>query len=215
MRGSTTNGRNTFKEKMAMRKVIMVAGLGVSLLVARSLSAQNTSPMSIEVRAGAAVPTGEFGDGNNTGTLIGAALKYRVGNFVTAYGGYERARFDSNDPDVPNTDAGIQDSGYRFGLELAYPFASDTRLNPYVQAGATFDRTELKLDQGSSGNFTLTSGREIGYELGVGTGLKIGRTLSLTPEVRYRNYQPKFNADDTANQHLSYISASIGLDFRP
>jgi len=200
-----------------MKKI--TAGI-LSLVTAAALAAPahaqlpNVTPFSFEVRGGLAFPTGDFaeededGEGVESGISYGANATFHFMPMLGIYAGYTRSDFGAGD------DSDITDEGFGAGLRLAIPTPL-IPIDPYIKAGAVYNTLELS---GSDGGvpLSLESDRSLGFEVGAGIGIGLGPKLSLTPQVTYTKYSPKF--DNSLVEELvpdvSHIRVDVGLRLR-
>jgi hypothetical protein len=170
-----------------------VASFAIAAVVlgaaAGSLEAQ-TLPISVEVRADAAFPTGSFGDAVDTGLGVGVSAALAVMPNLGVYGSYSRTEFA-----LSNADGRAVDSGFAAGLTTTVPGVAFGGAQPWVGAGALFH----KLDVGG------TSQGDIGFEVGGGVAIPLGERLRLTPGVGYRQY-------GAGDANVSYVTAGVGMN---
>src|SRR5690606_22773331 len=101
--------------------------------------AQGFFPLALEVRGGAAIPTGDVSDlyDAGTGTSYGVNATLQATGLLGIYAGYERAEFGTDDGD-------LTDQGFAFGGKIALPFGGLIGLGPWIRAGAVYN--ELTVD---------------------------------------------------------------------
>jgi opacity protein-like surface antigen len=193
----------------------------LSLLAALPLSAapaaaQGISPFTIEGRAGVGFPIDDFASGVEAGYLLEATAKLSPLPFITIYGGWSFAEFAADgDAGVAGLETNIRDSGMRLGAEVSVPLVGLIGIAPYLQAGATFNRAEIRVAGDGSNTLGAESDRTRGLELGTGVRVTLARRIALVPEIRYRSYEPEFDVAPTigiANE-ISYVAASLGVTF--
>lgn len=151
-------------------------------------------PLSVEIRGGLAVPTGDLGDQAENGVGFGATTSYQVTPMIAVYGGYSRYEFDQDeefvgiplvgiiDDDLEDDEDKLVDDGFEAGGKFF--FGQGMGLAPYAFAGALFHE-------------------ETGFEAGAGINYALGPTISFTPSARYRSI------DDA-----SYATVDAALTFR-
>lgn len=150
------------------------------------------TPVSLEGRLFAAVPTGSFGDNLGTGLGWGLEGAFNFTPRLALYGGYSRAEFD-----IEGAGGGeIRDAGLNFGLRGTLPALG--LMSPFLRGGLVFH--EL------SGS--RQSDRELGFELGGGIAIPISPRFSINPALSYLQYSP----DNGSN--VSYLSAGASLMLR-
>ena len=191
-----------------MRKLLMFAMMGAGLLAGSSgAAAQGMLPLGLEVRGGAAFPTGDFKSALNakTGVSYGVNATLQAIPMLGLYAGFERTELGVDDSAV--ADASLTDQGFAFGGKLALPLGL-TGAGPWVKAGAIYN--ELG---GSSTPVGLEEGRNWGFEAGGGLSIPLGMVVSVTPGVRYRQYSVDRAVATAGSLKVSYIVADLGLSF--
>lgn len=172
-----------------------------SLLLPMHVNAQGMLPISIEARAGAAIPTGDLADYLDTGFGLELNGTLYFTPQIGAYAGYSLAQVDYSDFDLDGTD-----SGFSLGILASAPVPS---LAPWVRAGAILHQFEV-----SEGSASRTSDRGIGFEIGGGFAFPVAPMLSITPGVRYRSYEAEVDLTDlgegTWQQDVNYLTVDIG-----
>lgn len=193
-----------------MRKLLVMAMTAAGVLGAAAPSAaQGLFPLALEVRGGAAFPTGDIKDafGAESGVSYGLNLTLQANSLIGIYAGYERAELGVEENVFG--DADLTDEGFAFGGKLSLPFGGLIGLGPWIRAGAVYN--QYTLDTGSP----LGDGeseRSFGYEVGGGLSVPLGMVVSVTPGVRYRSYSPNGGgAGDDFD--FSYVVADLGLSF--
>ena len=171
-----------------------------ALAVSGTASAQ--SPLSVEVRGGAAIPTGDFADNAKTNVGYGATVGLRVAPMISVYGGYSRAEFG-----LTQTASDATDAGFEVGARVGIP-GLGTGISPWVKAGALFH--ELELEQRAIG--TARGDSEPGFEVGAGLAFPLGPQVTVTPGVAFRRYNTEFFGQGTTQ--VSYVNADLGLHIR-
>jgi opacity protein-like surface antigen len=187
--------------------------LGAAAL-AQPAHAQTILPLSVEARGGVALPQGDFADGIGTGFTVGGAVHYRIAPMVSLYGGYDYSRFstDSN-ADFGGADANVTDDGFRVGARFGVPLGGLTGVGPWVEGGATLNKTSIHVSDSSSG-LSFDSDRSVGYEVGAGLSFNVAPKVSLTPGVRYRSHTANFGDDGEGGESkvdANYFSIDLGV----
>lgn len=184
-------------------------------LAAAPAAAQGLLPFTLEGRAGVGFPIAGFRSSVREGLLAEATAKYSPIPFLSAYAGWGLAEFGAeDDADFPGVETKVRDSGLRLGGELNVPLMGLlSGVAAYLQAGATFHRAEARVEGDESGTLGFRSDRTRGLELASGARVGLTRNLSLTPEARYRRYEPNFDSPPPigiANE-IEYIAVTLGL----
>jgi opacity protein-like surface antigen len=190
-----------------MKKTMLAATAVLAAAAANPAAAQvpNITPFSVEVRGGLALPTGDFGEGIDTGFTVGANATYHLLPLIGIYGGYTYNEFD-----VGNSDFKVKDQGFSAGVRLAVPTPL-IPIDPYVKAGAVFNQLERPTLTGVGDE---KSDRKTGFEVGAGVGIGLGPKLSFTPQVTYTKYNSDFSALGTTSDEVSHIRVDVGLRLR-
>jgi opacity protein-like surface antigen len=201
---------------MKVRLVLSAALLAAVVPVAAQ--AQFATPFSIEGRAGAVVPIGDFGDtevmGAKTGFGFGVNGAYRVIPMLDLYAGFSWHRFGvEDDPEFGDVNFDLDDSGFEVGARLFVP--GMTGISPWVQGGLILQQLKMGGSEGGI-SASLTSDRAAGFEVGAGAAFPLTPNLSLTPGVRYRQFKAKFDLPFIGSESLDvqYLAADLGVQFR-
>ena len=164
---------------------------------------------SWELDAGPAIPTATLAGADlETGFGFGANVRYRLQPHLSAYAGWEWHRFRTDD--LLGADAlHVEDTGYTFGLRFEHPFRGRTAA--WVRAGGLANHMELELDDDVVGD----TGHGLGYEVGGGLAIPLGRRTTVTPGVRYRSFERHLEVNGgTASGRLSYVTIGAGIAVR-
>jgi opacity protein-like surface antigen len=185
-----------------MKNAMFVAVLAALGAPAAEANAQMGVPLAVEGRLDYAVPTGDFDDVADEGTSIsgGVALGVRPG--LALYGTYSSTRFGVGLTDDDEPDA--EDSGFSVGLTAALPAAS-ARFAPWIGAGAVFHTLEL-------GGVEEGIDEEVGFEVGGGIAIGVGRNVRLTPGIGFRRYGAELEGLLGGELDVSYVTAGVGLN---
>lgn len=201
---------------MQIRKLVAPALL-LGAALAHPARAQSILPLSFEARGGVAIPTGDFDDGAGTGWSVGGAVFYRVVPMVSVYGGFEHARFSTDsDADFEGIDSNLTDDGFRLGARFDVPFGALTGVSPWVEGGATFNRTSIHLSDDTGSSVSVDSDRSVGFEVGGGLSFNVAPRISLTPGVRYRSHTADFGdtTDGPAKVDVNHLTVDLGVHIR-
>lgn len=200
---------------MQIRKLVVPAFVLGAAALAAPASAQTVLPLSFEVRGGAVIPQGDFGEGLSTGFTVGGAVHYRIAPIASVYAGFEHAQFGfDDDSDLGDVDADVTDQGFRLGARFDVPLAGMTAISPWVEGGATFNKTSLNLSDDES-SASVDSDRSVGFEVGAGLAFNVAPKISITPGVRYRSHKADFGGDsDEGEVDANYFSIDLGVHIR-
>lgn len=196
-----------------MKMRYLVSAAMIAIVAPAAAHAQGVSPLSLEARAGAVVPMGDFADGLKTGFGFGATAAYRVIPMLDIYAGYNWHRFGvEDDPEFGDSDFNLDDSGFELGARVYVPVGGS--IAPWLQGGLIMQQLKFGASEGGL-SASVSTDREIGFEVGGGIGIPIGPNMSLTPGVRYRQYSPSMTLlGETESFDVQYLVADIGFQFR-
>lgn len=200
---------------MKIRNLMVPAFVFGAAALAAPASAQTVLPLSFEVRAGAVLPQGDFADAASTGFIVGGTVHYRVAPIATIFAGFEHAQFGvDDDADFEDVDADITDQGFRLGARFDVPLAGMPSLSPWVEGGATFNKTSINLSSNDA-SASVDSDRSVGFEVGAGLAFNVAPKISITPGVRYRSHKAEFDFDgDSEEFDANYFAIDLGVHIR-
>lgn len=163
-----------------------------------------TTPLSVEVRGGLALPQGDldefFGLADlGSGVTLGANAQFQVSNAIGVYAGYSFNQFSVEEFE----DADVTDQGFDAGVMLSLPFAAS--LSPYVKGGIALHNLSVT-EGGEDEDF---DGEELGFQVGAGLNFPLGNRLSVTPGVTFTQY-----GFEDAEVDVSHLTVDVGLKFR-
>lgn len=196
-------------KRTTLGMIAMIAALGVA---GQAEAQMGTLPISAEVRGGFGFPMGNFGDDARYDAQVGPGFEASLGLGLTSMLGVY-AGFDWFEFGVPSTlanDAKYTDSGLNAGAMLN--LSGMAPMGPWVRGGVVWHKLS------SSGNavgvdFSRSSDRSLGFEVGAGLSFPLGMVISVTPGVRYVSYNPQFNGSTSDNSNVSYLIGDVGLRF--
>ena len=163
---------------------------------APAVQAQGYNPFEIGASGGVAFPTGDLGNGANTGYNIALAVGYRPQYMplaVRAEAAYNQFGLEGNG------DGNINIPAFTGNVEYALPLGMS--FTPYVIGGVGLYRPNAEIN-GTSGN------AENRFGWNVGGGLKIPLTTSFQTFIEAR-----YNSVNVDNGTLSFIPITIGVMF--
>lgn len=173
-------------------------------IAAGAAQAQNAGPLSLEVRAGASVPTRSLGTRDlDAGFAYEITANLQVMPHLNLYAGHGQAHFGLQQP-VGAFDE-FENCGYAFGARFFAP--SLGVITPWIRAGGTYTQLEFENDDNDG---SLDSGHELGWEAGAGATVALGGRWSLLPGVRYRTFSPEM-AELGGDVDLGYLAIDIGI----
>ncbi|HEV2148490.1 MAG TPA: outer membrane beta-barrel protein [Longimicrobiaceae bacterium] len=183
-------------------------------LAPRGAAAQLPLPVALELRGGLAFPLGDFrevgsdiGEGLGSGYTLGGSVTLELTPRVGAYVGYSYTRFDIEEFGTID----IVTDGVDAGVRVALPMAAVAA--PWLRGGVVYHDADIVHDGPGTGPGQVgATGRELGFEVGGGAEVRLGRRLSLTPGLSY----VRFGTDSGfAGGAVTYLRGDVGLRFRP
>ena len=188
------------------RSLPLLAGVLAAAAAAAPARAQLPAftPFSFEVRAGAALPTGDLGDVASTGYTLSGSATYHFIPLIGVYGGYTYSRFGAEDQ---GDEFDLVDSGFDAGLRLGIPTPL-IPIDPWIKGGLVFHKLSA---EGEGIEDDDDTDMELGFQVGAGLGFGFG-PVSLTPGVSFISY--KVGDDDGDDVSISYWEAGIGVRIR-
>src|SRR5690606_17518400 len=109
-----------------------------------------------------------------------------------------------------------KDSGWRLGGEVGVPLVGlATGIAPYAQAGVILNRTRIDLAGEQADEASRRSDRSGGFEVAGGIRISIARSISITPELRYRAHDPEFVGDAEVGpaREIRYLVPGLGVTY--
>ncbi|HEY0037591.1 MAG TPA: outer membrane beta-barrel protein [Longimicrobium sp.] len=184
-----------------------------------------TTPFSLEVRGGLAVPTGDFEDAVENGYSLGANGTYMFTPQLGVYAGVTFNSFGITDEvEAFGIEGSVRDYGLDAGVKAV--FATPTLpVSPFIRGGLVYHKADLRiegdfLDEFGIEDDDLESDYGLGFELGGGIMIPLGPRLSFTPAVIYTSYEPGTDdetegAEDLGNgDNLTHFRVDVGLNIR-
>lgn len=182
-------------------------------LSAQSITTDGTAGQdrwSFELRGGAAFTVDKLaGAEPGTGAGFDAAFTYRFLPHLSAYAGWGWNRFPS---DNSSLGAGIdfEETGYAFGLQFVHPLES-YGVSYMLRAGGLYNHIEA---ENGSGDIIGDSKHGLGWQAEAGLVIPLSSTTRIVPTLRYRSLERRLTvASVTADAHLQYVTAGIGIDW--
>lgn len=181
-----------------MKKFSFVLAGMAALATVGAAGAQAPVPFSVEVRADAAIPTGDFADGVDAGPGFAVTAAVGISRGLALYGGYSRTAFERQD-----VEGELVDQGLSVGLTTGIR-AGRIGVQPYFGAGLLIH--DLKSDGGP--NFES----DVGFEVGGGFAIPLGQRVRLTPGLGYRRYATEVPILLVGKRNVEYFTAGVGLN---
>ncbi len=173
------------------------------------LAGQNT--IGLEIRGNGAISTQDTErEYDNSGFGFEANLQYRFHPNVSAYAGWDWARFSALES-IAGPDMDIHQTGYVLGLRYDRPFSETSRTAWWVRLGGIYDHMELK---DGDGDAVDDSGHGFGAEAGAGVVVPLGEYWSLTPGLRYRKISRDLTVEGTdVPVTMESLAFELGIGF--
>ena len=187
---------------MRYTKVALSAALALATAAGAAGAQSSTRPFSLGLSGGASFPTGDAGDGLNTGFIVAGHVGVQPS--VSPVG----LRFDVmyNRWDLDNVDANFRSLAGTANAMLMFPTARGSTVRPYVSGGVGLYNTKLSSE--TTGGGTFTSDGETDFGLNAGAGLDFGLSgLSTFVEVRYHSV---FTSGES---NLNFVPVVFGVRF--
>ena len=162
---------------------------------------QVVQAQSVYVLAGAAIPSGDYGDFFKTGWLAAAGVTFPIGEaglWAGAEGLYGQNSFDSSES------SDFKGKPYSIMAILGYDIQTEGKINPYVWGGAGL----MGLKQTSGGESISESG--FGWQFGAGLALETEGRVSPFVEGRYQSASLTFE-DDSSSSTVGIIGIEAGV----
>ena len=159
------------------RRRELLAGLGLSAPVS------GQSAFGVEVRANGAISTQDTErEYNENGFGFEANLQYRFHPNLSAYAGWDWARFSALNS-IAGPEMDLEQTGYVLGVRYQRAFTETSPTSWWVRFGGIYGHLEL---EDADGNQVDDSGHGLGVEGGAGISVPFASRWSLTPGIRYR-----------------------------
>jgi opacity protein-like surface antigen len=184
-----------------MRKLIAVAGVALVAAGSGVAGAQTPVTFAPSVNVGVAFPTGDTGDGLNTGFTVGVGLDAHVPTMPVSWRAEAQyTRFGASDDGSNGVDASLSDVSGRINAVLPLPA---TGMGPYLIGGIGIYHVKATASQN---NVSIsTSDNKFGWNIGAGLDLPLG-TFKGRIEARYHSVSM-----DGGN--YTYVPVTIGFRF--
>jgi opacity protein-like surface antigen len=196
------------------RLLVTLLGAALACAVPVAAHAQRVPglPLSLEVRGGAALPTGELTDetpgiGAEAGPHFQVLAGWRFARGITAQVGYSRSWFGCRSCEAVDIDDRVVDAGFDAGLEIPLP-VSLAGATPWVSAGGIYHQLVFS-GEGSS----LSSDRAFGFRVGAGAAVPLGRSLAVKPGISYSAYSAELELGAFPDEavDVTHLTLDVGL----
>jgi hypothetical protein len=173
-----------------MKKNIVGMLAAFAAVAAVSTAQAQTSPISLEVRGGVSVPSGDLADDVNTGWTLSGDVLYNVTPMVAAYAGYNLNNYGFKDTDGANAEL----RGFEGGARVTFP---SPNFSPFFRGGALYQQSKISAD-----NTSITSDYELGFSLGGGVVVPLGNRFSFTPQASFSKVKDAEYINVEAGLHI-------------
>lgn len=167
---------------------------------------------AFELRGGLGVPVGSFrsGDGDwwgkgKLGPAFGMGFTFPAPGPFGLFLGFGQRHFGCNAPACPSGTDWVS-TGFDVALRLVI---GQNRIRPWLRGGIHTHLVEGKILATGSEGVGLQSEGGVGYEVGGGLLIAIGRRTSLSPGIRYGAGDVPFKG--RSDLGLQYLMADLGL----
>jgi opacity protein-like surface antigen len=201
--------------------------LATALLLSSALgvSAHAQSRFTVEVRAGAGMPTGGFGADqtidtngacclhNSIGWNVTGSLLYALTQNLQLYAGVRHDDFSVSNP-AGSTPWHPVDDGVAAGVRLGCPTRVAMVFRPFAEGGVVLSNARTA----GPDSYTTPTDPRAGFEVGGGVAVDVAPRFSLTPAIRYRKHKAHVRASQGfpgADADVAYLSMDVGVQFRP
>jgi len=189
--------------------------LSSSLLLLTPGIARAQARLTLDVRAGAAVPAGSFRNGPLEGGSIAAAPAFglhfglRRNRWLDLYAGFSQLRFGCAEDGCAGA-GDLVSTMWDLGFHIR---PRSGPWGPWLRVGAVMGGTEIELPgplgEGGSGVVEEVSDLGIGGEFGFGWRVRLADSFGLSPGVRYTLVNQMLDRDVTFR--MRYWVADLGL----
>lgn len=192
---------------------------------ARAQEERQERPLSVEVRAGAAVPIRGFQKAYpdvdiGNGYTAGASLTYHLVPPFWFFAGYSYNRFQVTEGTHPaayhGEDAAV-DQGFDAGVRLKL-FSIARVVEPYVKFGTIYHRFSFEGTEAEPEFDPVPPLPESDYSLSVlgsvGAEVRVTPRVSLSPEVTLTSYAPGFGNRSNDYLQVEHLRGDLGVRFR-
>ena len=164
---------------------------------------------SLELFAGLDLPTGDLGLlPLNPGPGFEASVGYRFHEHLWVYAGWGWHQFTTDEAEA---DIDLEQTGYTFGARFEHPFRDDGTAAFRIFGGGTWEHVEL---EDADGQIRADSGHGLGFDVGAGLALPIGRDWRLLPGVRFRSLPVELSPEGGSKADLTYVAIEVGAAYR-
>ena len=186
---------------------ILAALAAVSVATTANAQMGPTTPFSFGVNAGAAIPTGDFGDLVSTGWTVGVDGTFNITPMFGIYAGYSVSQFGPNEDTFgEDVEGDITEQGFDAGLKVTFGGGA-LPVTPFLRGGLVFHKLTVEDDEDE-----VDLDSELGFEIGGGVTFPLGPRISVVPSASYLQWTPEEDGDEGID--VSMVKVQIGLNIR-
>jgi hypothetical protein len=173
-------------------------------------------PLSVEVRAGALVPLGDWGVRDRetalrvgSGPLVSGVLRLELPERLSAYGTYRHARLSCDECELFGLDGSVEDTGFGFGIGYLLPL--ELPLSLRLDLGGITHQLAFR-----GFGETRPSDWGLGGEAGLIGSFELLPSLFLEPAIAGAVYRARFEfeEEEVRDVNVRYLTPRIGLRYR-
>ncbi len=164
---------------------------------------------SLELLGGLNLPTGDLGLlPLDPGPGFEASAAYRFHERLWVYAGWGWHRYTTDESEA---DIDLEQTGYTFGGRFEHPFRDDGLAAFRIFAAGTWEHVEL---EDAEGRVRADSGHGLGFDVGAGVAVPIGRDWRLLPGLRFRTLPVELSPEGGRKADLTYLAIEVGAAYR-
>ncbi len=193
---------------------ILAALAAVSVAGTANAQMGPTTPFSIGVNAGAAIPTGDFGDFASTGWTVGVDGTFNITPMFGIYAGYSLSQFTLDEELFgDDVEGSLSEQGFDAGIKATFGGGA-LPFTPFLKGGLVYHKLSADFDDiDDEDEDELETDSELGFEVGGGVMLPLGPRISVVPSASYVQWTPG-DQDDDDEINVSSVKIQIGLNIR-
>jgi opacity protein-like surface antigen len=185
---------------MRHTKVALSAALALAVAAGAAGAQSSTRPFSLGISGGPSFPTGDAGDGLNTGFIVAGHLGIQPSVSPIGF----RLDLGYNRWEVDGADANLRAISGTANAMLMFPTATGSSVRPYLSGGVGLYNTKGSVDVGDR---TVSGDSETNFGLNAGAGIDFGLSgLSTFVELR-------FHSIFTEERNTNYVPVVFGVRF--
>jgi opacity protein-like surface antigen len=192
---------------------ILAALAAVSVATTANAQMGPTSPFSFGVNAGAAIPTGDFGDLVSTGFTVGVDGTFNITPMFGIYAGYSISQFGLNgDFEDLLGEGDFTEQGFDAGVKATFGGGA-LPFTPFLKGGLVYHKLTAEFEDEDLNEEDNDTDSELGFEVGGGVTFPLGPRISVVPSASYLQWTPG-DQDEEDEINVSIVKLQIGLNIR-